>query len=271
MSAAALALSLAVAAPCLADALALDGAFEQGGLVRGKTVPGASVTLDGRAVRVAPDGSFVFGFGRDAPAQAALDVVLPGGTRERRDLAIAARQYDIQRIDGLPEPQVTPDAASLERVKREQALINRARAVDSNLPFFAQAFVWPAMGPISGVYGSQRFLNGEPRAPHLGLDIAAPRGAAVDAAAAGTVTLAERDLFFTGGTVIVDHGYGLATTYQHLDTVAVALGQRVTAGERLGSVGATGRVTGPHLHLGLTWYEVRLDPALALGPMPAAE
>jgi murein DD-endopeptidase MepM/ murein hydrolase activator NlpD len=249
--------------------LSLEGAFTQGGLVRGKTEAGATVTLDGRAVRVAPDGSFVLGFGREAPAEATLDVAFPDGSREHRTLAVAARQYDVQRIDGLPPQQVTPDAAMEERIKREAALIAASRKADSDLIFFEAPLRWPALGPISGVYGSQRILNGEPRAPHMGVDIAAPRGTPVVAAAAGTVTLAEHDLFFTGGTVIIDHGYGLATTYQHMDRVDVAVGQHVEAGTPIGTVGATGRVTGPHLHWSLNWYDVRLDPALAAGPVPA--
>jgi murein DD-endopeptidase MepM/ murein hydrolase activator NlpD len=259
------------AAPGWAGTLSLEGAIEQGGLVRGKTEPGAIVTLDGRAVRVAPDGNFVFGFGRDAPAKAALDIVVPDGEREHRDLAVTARQYDIQRIDGLPPTQVTPDPATQERIKREAVIIGKARAADSDLLFFEAPLRWPAMGPISGVYGSQRILNGEPRAPHAGVDIAAPRGSPIVAAAGGTVTLAEADLFFTGGTVIIDHGYGLATTYQHMDSVEVKVGQHVEAGDRIGTIGATGRVTGPHLHWSLNWYEVRLDPMLVAGPMPAAE
>ena len=260
----------AFAVPSWAGTLSLEGSVEQGGLVRGKTDPGAAVTLDGRALRVAPDGSFIFGFGREAPSTAALDVAFPDGSREHRDLAVQARHYDVQRIDGLPEQQVTPDAATRERIKREGVVIAAARAADSNLLFFEAPLVWPAQGPISGVYGSQRILNGEPRAPHMGVDIAAPRGSPIVAAAGGTVTLAERDLFYTGGTVIIDHGYGLATTYQHMDRVDVTVGQHVAAGERIGTVGATGRVTGPHLHWSLNWYEVRLDPMLAAGPMPAA-
>lgn len=264
------ALALAIwATPCVAGTLNLEGAFTQGGLVRGKTEAGATVKLDGRAVRVAPDGSFVLGFGRDAPAAATLDVAFADGRHEHRSLAIALREYDVQRIDGLPSQQVTPDAAMEERVKREAALIAEARKKDSDLLFFEAPLRWPALGPISGVYGSQRILNGEPRAPHMGVDIAAPRGTPVMAAAAGTVTLAERDLFFTGGTIIIDHGYGLATTYQHMDRVEVTVGQHVEAGTSIGAVGATGRVTGPHLHWSLNWYEVRLDPILAAGPMPA--
>jgi len=263
-------IALLMAAPSLAGTLVLDGAIEQGGLVHGRTDPGARVSLDGRALRVALDGAFIFGFGRDAPATARLDVVFADGTSAHRDLAVIQRQYDIQRIDGLPAEQVTPDPVVMERIKREAQIIGKTRAVDSDLGFFEEPFVWPARGPISGVYGSQRILNGEPRAPHMGLDIAAPRGTPVLAAAAGTVTLAERDLFFTGGTVIIDHGYGLATTYQHMDRVDVVLGQQVDAGAPIGIVGATGRVTGPHLHWALNWYEVRLDPALVIGPMPEA-
>jgi murein DD-endopeptidase MepM/ murein hydrolase activator NlpD len=266
-----LAASLALAlwaTPCVAGSVNLDGAFTQGGLVRGKTDPGATVTLDGRAVRVAPDGSFVIGFGREASAEAALDVTFADGSREHRSVAIAARQYDVQRIDGLPPQQVTPDAATQERIDRERALIAAARKADSDLVFFEAPLRWPALGPISGVYGSQRILNGEPRAPHMGVDIAAPRGTPVMAAAAGTVTLAQRDLFFTGGTVIIDHGYGLATTYQHMDRVDVTVGQHVEAGTPIGVVGATGRVTGPHLHWSLNWYDIRLDPMLAAGPSP---
>jgi murein DD-endopeptidase MepM/ murein hydrolase activator NlpD len=263
-------LLLAIADPCAAGTLSLDGAIEQGGLVRGKTDPGATVTLDGRAVRVASDGSFIFGFGRDAPLHAALEVAFPDGGHEHRDLAVAARSYDIQRIEGLPQQTVTPDAAQMERIAREGEIIKKARAADSDLPFFETPLRWPALGPISGVYGSQRILNGEARAPHSGVDVAAPRGSSVVAAGTGTVTLAESDLFFTGGTVIIDHGYGLATTYQHMDRVDVKAGQHVEAGEPIGIVGATGRVTGPHLHWSLNWYEVRLDPALAVGPMPPA-
>jgi murein DD-endopeptidase MepM/ murein hydrolase activator NlpD len=167
----------------------------------------------------------------------------------------------------LPDEQVSPDAATMERIRREAALVARARAADSDLLYFEAPLRWPALGPISGVYGSQRILNGEPRQPHFGVDIAATRGTPIIAAAGGIVTLAEHDLFFTGGTVIIDHGYGLATTYQHMDSVDVAFGQHVEAGERIGTLGATGRVTGPHLHWALNWYEVRLDPALVVAPM----
>ena len=268
--AAAAILAVLTATPSWAGTLTLEGAIEQGGLVHGKADPGAQVMLDGRAVRVAFDGGFIFGFGRDAPDHATLNVTFADGSREHRDLTVQVRHYDVQRINGLPEQQVTPDPVTLERIKREGVVIARARAADTDLPFFEEPLRWPVTGPISGVFGSQRILNGEPRAPHMGVDIAAPRGTPIVAAAAGTVTLAERDLFYTGGTVIIDHGYGLATTYQHMDRVDVTVGQHVDAGERIGVVGATGRVTGPHLHWSLNWYEVRLDPMLVAGPMPEA-
>jgi murein DD-endopeptidase MepM/ murein hydrolase activator NlpD len=252
-----------------AGSLQLEGAVQQGALVRGQVEPGAQVTLDGKPLRVAPDGRFIFGLERDAPAHATLNVAFADGSRAHRDLDVAARHYDIQRIDGLPPQQVTPDPALLERIKREAALVRQARAADSDALFFEAPLLWPARGPISGVYGSQRILNGEPRQPHFGVDVAAPAGTPVGAAASGIVTLAERDLYLTGGTIIIDHGYGLSTTYMHLATVGVAVGQAVAAAAPIGTVGATGRVTGPHLDWRVNWYQVRLDAALAAGPMPA--
>lgn len=255
-----------VAAAC-AGALQLDNAAQQGGLVRGHADNGTQLALDGQAVRVAPDGRFIFGFGRDAPAHAVLAIRYPDGSSEQRDIAVAGRQYDIRRIDGLPPEQVTPDPELLLRVRREAAQVFAARAIDGDALFFEAALLWPAHGPISGVYGSQSILNGEPRQPHFGVDVAAPPGSPVVAASAGTVTLAERDLYLTGGTVIIDHGYGLSTTYMHMATLAVSVGQSVAAGDIIGTVGATGRVTGPHLDWRVNWYEVRLDPQLVAGPM----
>ena len=258
------------AAPALAGPLELDGKLVQGGLVLGRAEPGARVVLDGRAVRVAADGRFVIGFGRDAPPEAVLTVTNPAGAVEERRLAIAQRSYDIQRIDGLPDAMVTPDEADLKRIAVEAERVAAARAVDSAVPYFADGFVWPALGPISGVYGSQRILNGEPRRPHFGVDVAAPEGAPVRAPAAGVVTLADPDLYFTGGTVILDHGHGLSSTFSHLKEVSVTVGDRLAQGDPVGTVGATGRVTGAHLDWRLNWFDTRLDPQLVVGPMPAA-
>jgi murein DD-endopeptidase MepM/ murein hydrolase activator NlpD len=267
--AAALAALTACAGPPEARAVELSGAMTQGGAVFGRAEPGSTVTLDGRAVRVAPDGRFVFGFGRDAPATAVLEVRGPSGAVERRALEIRARQFDVQHVDGLPQNLVTPDAEEEARIQREQAAVLEARKRDLDRPLFASGFVWPALGPISGVYGSQRILNGEPRAPHYGVDVAAPEGAPVRAPADGVVTFARPDLLLTGGTLVIDHGHGLSSTFIHLSRIEVAEGDEVKQGEMVGAVGATGRATGPHLHWGMNWFETRLDPQLVVGPMPA--
>jgi murein DD-endopeptidase MepM/ murein hydrolase activator NlpD len=253
----------------MAGTLTLDGAATQGGLMRGTTEPEAHVRLDGRTVRVAPDGGFIIGFGRDAGSRAILEVAHPDGSFEQREVAVATRRYDIQRVDKLPPATVTPDPAALERIRREAEAVRAARRTDSEESGHAGPLRWPATGPLSGVWGSQRILNGEPRAPHYGVDVAAPAGTPVTAAAAGQVTLAQ-ELFLTGNTVVIDHGYGLSTTYAHMATLAVHPGQHVAQGQEIGTVGATGRATGPHLHWSAEWYEVRLDPALLAGPMPAA-
>ncbi len=234
----------------------LDGQLVQGGLVLGQTAPGTSVKLDGRTLLVDKDGRFVIGFGRDAKT-ALLEV-----GAERRELEIKPRTFDIQRIEGLPEAQVTPPPAVLERIKRENVAIAATKVRNTPERWFEKGFTWPADGPISGVYGSQRILNGQPRAPHYGLDIAAPVGAPVRASTAGIVALADKDLYFTGGTVIIDHGFGLAGVYAHLSRLDVKMGDRVEQGQVIGAVGATGRVTGPHLHWALNWFDIRLDPQL---------
>lgn len=248
----------------------LDTAPAQGALVRGNVPPGARLWLAGKPVRVDPDGRFAIGFGRDDKGPAALEVALPDGARLAESLAVTRHDWPIQRIDGLPPAQVSPDAKALERIRAEQRRLDAARAADSDEQGFRAIFAWPATGPISGVYGSQRVLNGEPRAPHVGLDIAAPEGAPVRAPAAGVVRLAEPNLFFTGGTVILDHGHGVMTLYAHLSALDVAVGQHLPAGASIGRVGKTGRVTGPHLHFGLYWRGVALDPAGVLGPPPTA-
>ena len=261
-------LLLLLAAPLRAGQLTLEGSLQQGGLVIGATTPGASVTLDGKAVRVSPDGRFLLGFGRDAPPEAEFQVSFPAGGNEVRLLTVAQRAYDIQRIDGLPPKMVTPPAEVLARIQRENAQIAEARAIDRPEALFERGFRWPAVGRISGVYGSQRVLNGEPRRPHYGIDIAAPEGTEVVAPSDGVVTLAETDLYYTGGTIILDHGHGLSSAFLHMKAVEVAPGERVKQGQRIGSVGATGRSTGPHLDWRINWFSERLDPALLVGPMP---
>jgi murein DD-endopeptidase MepM/ murein hydrolase activator NlpD len=262
---------LASADAAAEDAIQLDGDLIQGGLVIGHAPPGSEITLDGNVVRVARDGMFLIGFGREAPAKVELIVRRSGGVVDHRVLEIAQRDYDIQRIDGLPQEMVTPDPALLARIAEERELIQAAWAHDTPSIDFLGGFAWPVIGPISGVYGSQRILNGEPRQPHYGVDMAAPVGTPVAAPAPGIVRLAEPDLYFTGGTVIIDHGHGLSSTLMHMASVTVFVGQRVRQGEIVGTVGATGRVTGPHLDWRMNWHDARIDPQLLVPPMPATE
>jgi murein DD-endopeptidase MepM/ murein hydrolase activator NlpD len=260
-------LLLLTAWPALAE-VSFDGQFVQGGLVHARTMPGASVTIDGRKLRLTPDGEFLIGFGRDASATATLVLTYPDGAQETRTLTVTPRQWDIQRIEGLPERQVTPPAADLARIREDQALVTAARTRDTPETLFRTGFVWPAMGPISGVYGSQRILNGQPRQPHYGLDIAAPTGTPIVAPADGIVSMSH-DMFFTGNTLALDHGYGLNSVYSHMSEIAVKPGERVTQGQMIGRVGATGRVTGAHLDWRVNLFDIRLDPALLVPPMPA--
>lgn len=259
---------LVLTASAAAEDLRLDGEFAQGGLVMGTTAPGAEVTYNGRLLRVSPKGQFLFGFGREAPSEGRLQVRLPDGREIERVLEIRQRDYKIQRIDGLPPKMVTPPQEVLDRIARESAQIAAVRAVDRAETDFESGFDWPAYGRISGVYGSQRVLNGEPRRPHYGIDIAAPAGSPVVAPADGIVSLAEHDLYYTGGTIIIDHGHGLTSAFLHMKDVTVSPGQKVRKGTPIGTVGSTGRSTGPHLDWRINWFEERLDPAFLVGPMP---
>lgn len=251
-----------------ANTLSLDGPLMQGALVQGRTEPGASVALNGHRVRVSPEGIFLLGFGRDASPEATLEVTFPDGRRTERELEITQRDYQIQRVDGLPPRKVTPKPEDLARIRADAALVRETRRRDDARTDFLSGFIWPTDGRITGVYGSQRILNGKPRRPHFGIDIAAPMGTPVVAPADGVVTLVHHDMFFSGGTMIVDHGHGLSSTFLHLSDVLVKEGERVTQGMPIAKVGATGRVTGAHLDWRINLFEERLDPQLLVGPMP---
>ncbi|HYM29929.1 MAG TPA: M23 family metallopeptidase [Candidatus Cybelea sp.] len=254
-------------APALAD-VTLAGHQQQGGLMMGRAAPGATVLVDGRAARVAGDGQFVFGFGRDHPADSVIEVRFADGRSERRILSVASHPYDIQRVDGLPQNMVTPNPEELERIKRDNAEVAKVREIDSAEPLFRSGWIWPVIGTITSIYGSQRILNGEPRQPHYGIDIAAPEGTPVKASTDGVVLMAEPDMLLTGGTIIVDHGFGLSGAYSHLSKLLVKVGDRVRQGDTIGLVGHTGRVTASHLDWRVNWFDQRLDPALLVGPMP---
>ncbi len=249
----------------------LDGNMAQGGVIMGRTAPGTKLTLGGTKIRVSKDGDFLIGFGRDAPERVELLALYPDGRTELRVLDVRQRKYKVQRIDGLPKRKVSPSKKDMKRIGAEGALINAARARDTDRAFFRGGFVWPVKGRLSGVYGSQRILNGKPRRPHLGVDIAMPSGTPIVAAADGIVRIAHSGMFFTGKTVAIDHGHGLISIYAHMSDVSVKNGQRVAKGAPIGKVGATGRVTGPHLHWGVSLFRTRLDPALLVDPMPAAK
>jgi murein DD-endopeptidase MepM/ murein hydrolase activator NlpD len=258
---------LALAPP--AGAIELKGQRVQGGLLIGRVAPGATVAFQDRPLRLSPDGLFVIGFDRDAPLDSVLTLRAADGRETRLPVRIAARNYDVQRIDGLPQRKVTPAPEDLERIRREAAQARAARQRDDPRTDFAQAFIWPVHGRISGVYGSQRILNGEPRQPHYGVDIAAPAGTPVVAPADGVVSLVHPDMFFSGQTLILDHGHGVSSTFLHLSAILVREGQAVRQGEVIARVGASGRVTGAHLDWRMNWFQQRIDPTLLVPPMPA--
>lgn len=240
----------------------------EGGLLMGKVDPGTVVTLEGHAVPVSPSGDFVLGFGRDSAGEKTVVARRSDGAVEQRIISIIDREFKTDRIDGLPRRKVTPDPADVARIKAEKNVIAEARAVMVETPHFKNGFVWPAKGRISGVYGSQRILNGQPRRPHFGTDIAAPIGTRVRAMADGKVTFTHPGMFFNGKTVMIDHGLGLRSIYIHMSESTVEVGQTVNAGDIIGAIGVTGRTTGPHLHFGLEWGRVPIDPEVVLGPMP---
>ena len=247
--------------------LKLDGRLTQGALVIGRTAPGAAVTLDGKPVAIDSTGAFALGFTREAKRDWTL-VVTSRGETLTRTLAVAPRQYRVQRVDGVDQKYVEPPPEVMKRLEEEYFMVRKARERMSAEPFWRTGFLWPALGRISGVYGSQRVVNGKPLRPHYGVDVAALPGTPVRASAAGTVSLAHGDLYFSGKTVIVDHGLGVSTLYIHMQELRVATGDRVTQGQIIGTIGSTGRSTGPHLHWGLNLGQEYLDPATVVGPMP---
>ena len=242
----------------------LPASASQGAMVVGTTHGAATVTLDGRQLRVSPAGIFVFGVGRDARGEVAVSIKQPGTGVVLHRIAITPRDWPIEHIDGVPPATVNPPPAIAARIEREQAQVVAARIRDDDRIDFAQAFTWPVQGRISGRFGNQRIYNGTPKSAHSGMDIAAPNGTPVKAPAAGVVTFAAPDLYLTGGTLLLDHGHGVSSNFLHLSRLDVEVGDRVEQGQVIGAVGATGRATGPHLHWGMNWFDVRIDPLLML-------
>ena len=237
----------------------------QGALVIGRVVPGSHVEYAGRRLRVSAYGSVVFGVGRDEKGPLQVRVVRPDGTRQTVAIAVTARDWPVERVNGVPPKTVNPPPQIAKRIAREQAQVTAARERDDPRTDFAQAFIWPVRGRISGRFGNARVYNGQAAGSgHSGMDIAVPTGTPVKAPAAGVVTFAAPDLYLTGGTVLLDHGFGVSSNFLHLSRLYVKVGDRVEQGQLIGAVGATGRATGPHLHWGMNWFNVRIDPLLVL-------
>ena len=246
-----------------ANAIEFQGKFIQGHFILGKTNPKAKIIIDKKKVKVSKDGFFVFGIDRDQK----YDLTFTKIINEKKSVIIKKvlkRKYKIQKIDGLEESKVTPPESVYKRIKQENNAIGEARAINSNLQFFKEKFIMPVKGIISGVYGSQRILNGKPRWPHYGIDIAAKEGTMIKSSGSGIVTMAEDDLYYTGGTIIMDHGHGISTIYSHLENVLVSVGDQINQGDIIGTVGSTGRSTGPHLDFRINWFQTRLDPMTVL-------
>lgn len=243
------------------------GAPVQGGMVILKTEPDAIVTWDDKPIMVAENGLFVIGFHRDDTAPITLIETLTNGEVNRLVLTPEVRVFQEQRIDGLPPAMVTPPQDVLDRIARDRVVVADAREVITTILAWQEDFIWPAKGPITGVYGSRRILNGQPRAPHYGIDIAVPKGTPVVAPAYGIVRMVD-DLYYTGITIILDHGHGVSSTFLHLQDAAVKPDMIISKGDVIGSVGSTGRSTGPHLDWRVNWRNKRLDPELLAGPMP---
>ena len=247
-----------------ASAIEFKGDFVQGSFILGLTESNALVSIDKKNIKVSKNGYFAFGIGRDRKNDIVIEIIIDKKLKVITK-KVLKKKYIVQKINGLPKKQVTPPKEVYERIKNDNVLIGKARAINSDLSFFKDKFTLPVKNSvITGVYGSQRILNGKPRRPHYGLDFAASEGTPVEAMLSGVVTLAEQDLYFTGGTIILDHGHGISTLYMHMKEVNVKLGQKIKQEETIGTVGKTGRSTGPHLDVRLNWFDIKLDPASVL-------
>ena len=244
-------------------AVEFQGKFIQGHFIIGKTEPDTKVLIGKKEVKVSKNGYFVFGIDRDRKFDVLITKIL-NGNEEKIIKKVFKRKYKIQRIDGLDESKVTPPEEVYKRIKEENNRIGESRAINSDLVFFKDKFIMPVEGITTGVYGSQRILNGKPKWPHYGIDIAAKQGTNIKSSGTGVVTMAEDDLYYTGGTIIMDHGHGISTIYSHLETVIVSVGDKINQGDIIGTVGSTGRSTGPHLDFRINWFQTRLDPMSVL-------
>ncbi len=253
--------STVTAAVSSPDGFSYSGNLQQGGFIKGRFEKCIGYELNGIVGRCDDSGHYVLGFGRDAKLKQVVTFTFDGGKTVAKQFNLSSREYKVQRIEGVAKKMVSPAASSLARIKKDNVAIAKARNIDSDLTGYTQSFIWPAQGRISGVYGSQRVFNGVPKRPHFGLDVAGKTGTPVIAPADGIVSLAVDDMYYSGGTLLLDHGYGLSSTFIHLSALEVPLGAKVKQGQLIGRIGATGRVTGPHLDWRINWFSERLDPA----------
>jgi len=251
-----------------AETLRLYGSLEQGALLLGEIPAGYQASYNKQPLQVTPEGQFLLGLGREAQARLDISLTSPSGVKTTEQFSVLKRDYKIQRIEGVPQKTVTPRAEDTARIRNDSMLVKRARKDITDSLDFLDGFQRPLQGPVTGVYGSQRFYNGIPKSPHYGVDYAAPTGTLVMSPASGVVRLAHKDLFYSGGTLIVDHGHGLSSTFLHLSDILVEEGMRVERGKPIAKVGSTGRATGPHLDWRMNWRQVRIDPVLVLKALP---
>lgn len=244
--------------------IVLPSSVSQAAMVVGKVPAGSQVRYGDRDLRVTPYGSVVFGVGRDAAGPLQVRVQAPNAPAREISIVVTPRDWPVERINGVPPGTVNPPKAIAERIEREQARVAAVRARDDARTGFAQTFARPVQGRISGRFGNQRVYDGTPKSPHSGMDIAAPNGSPVKAPADGMVTFAESGLYLTGGTLVLDHGHGISSSFLHLARIDARVGDIVKQGDVIGAVGATGRATGAHLHWGMNWFDTRIDPLLVL-------
>ena len=249
-----------------ADVLGIrfPASVQQGAMVIGKVPTGSTVRYANRDLRVTGYGSVVFGVGRDQSGSVTVEVQVPGAPTRSIDIAVTPRDWPIERINGVPPKTVNPPKAIADRIACEQAQVVAVRTRNDARTGFAQQFTWPVQGRISGRFGNQRVYNGTPKSPHSGMDIAVATGTPVKAPADGVVTFADTGLYLTGGTLVLDHGHGISSNFLHLSRIDAKVGDTVKQGDVVAAVGATGRATGPHLHWGMNWFDVRIDPLLVL-------
>ncbi len=238
----------------------LHGRAEQGNILYGRTTPGSTVVVGDKKVLLSSKGEFIFGIPRDAKGTLDITATFPDGTKNTRPLFVKAKKWPVQKLNNLPKNQVNPSEEELKLIKAQASEVKAARNLNTRPTTFPGCFVQPVQGTVSSIFGGQRVLNGEPKSPHSGLDIAANTGAKIKASAPGTVSYVSQDNFYNGKMVIIDHGYGISTSYSHMSNINVKKGQKIKKGDLIGLVGSTGRSTGPHLHWGVTWLNTPLNP-----------